>query len=76
VVFLSCRIPPRLQDFPSRESAGPVQRLYSKKNMVYGTLYAGVDYNSSYLIVNSIVSYPYPHYKGTGAEWEKSLLLV
>jgi hypothetical protein len=28
-------------------------RLYSKKNVVYGTPYAGVDYNSAILIVNS-----------------------
>jgi hypothetical protein len=30
------------------------QRLYSKKNIVY----AGVDYNSNYLIVYLIVSFP------------------
>jgi hypothetical protein len=35
-----------------------ILRLYSKKNMVYGTLCAGADYNSHYLMVNSIVSYP------------------
>jgi hypothetical protein len=47
-------------------------RLYSKKNLVYGT-YAGVDYNSLYLIV----SYPPPlKYKGKGVEWERFLLLV
>jgi hypothetical protein len=42
--------------------------------------YAGVDYNSSYLIVNSVVSYPmdniHPHYKGTGVELRRSLQLV
>ncbi len=39
--------------------------------------YAGVDYNSPNLIVNSIVSYPiHPHYKGKRVEWGKSLLLV
>jgi hypothetical protein len=37
--------------------------------------YAGVDFNSSYLIVNSVVSYP-PHYKVKGVEWGRSLLLV
>ncbi len=34
----------------------------------------GVDNNSPYLIVNSVVSYPY--YRGTGVEWGRSLLLV
>ncbi len=38
--------------------------------------YAGVDYNSPYLIVNSVVSYPPPCYKRKGVEWGKSLLLV
>ncbi len=37
-------------------------RLYSKKNMVYMGPYAGDDFNSPYLIVNSVVRYP-PHYK-------------
>jgi|688.fasta_scaffold1067690_1 hypothetical protein len=37
------------------------QRLHSKKNMVYSMGHAGVDYNSTYLIV----SYP-PHNKGKG----------
>ncbi len=36
-----------------------VLRLYSKKNMVYGTL-CEVDYNSPYLIVNSVGSYAPP----------------
>jgi hypothetical protein len=36
-----------------------LQRLYSKKNMVYRTQ-AGVDFNSPFLIVNSVVSYPSP----------------
>jgi hypothetical protein len=36
-----------------------VQRLYSKKTWRMGP-YAGVDYNSSYLKVNSVVSYPPP----------------
>ena len=40
------------------------QRLYSKKNIVY----AGVDYNSNYLIVYFIVSYPPPQ--------QRSLLLA
>ncbi len=31
-------------------------------------LYAGVDCSSPYLIVNSVVSYIYPHYKGKGVE--------
>jgi hypothetical protein len=35
--------------------------------------YAGVDYNSPYLIVNSVVSYP-PHYKWKGVEWENLYL--
>jgi hypothetical protein len=34
--------------------------------MVYGTLYAGVDYDSPYLIVNSVVSYPPPLQRGRG----------
>ncbi len=39
--------------------------------------YAGVDYNSLYLLVNSVVSYPFhTHYKGKGAEWGRSFLLV
>ncbi len=33
------------------------KRLHSKKNMVYGP-YVGVDYNSPYLIVNSVASFP------------------
>jgi hypothetical protein len=37
--------------------------------------YAGVDYNSPYLIVNSLVSYS-PHYKGKGVDLGRSLLLV
>jgi hypothetical protein len=36
--------------------------------------YAGVDFNSSFLMGNSVVSYP--HYKGKGVEWARSLLLV
>jgi hypothetical protein len=32
-------------------------------------LYAVADYNSSYLIVNSVVNYPPPLYKGKG--WSK-----
>jgi hypothetical protein len=37
--------------------------------------YAGVDYNSPYIIVNSLVSYP-PHYKGKGVKWGRSFLEV
>jgi hypothetical protein len=38
-----------------------IQRLFSKKNMLYGMgSYAGVDCNSPYLIVNSVVTYPPP----------------
>jgi hypothetical protein len=37
--------------------------------------YARVEYNRTYLIVLSVVSYP-SHYKGKGVEWGRSLLLV
>jgi hypothetical protein len=37
--------------------------------------YAGVDYNSPYLIVNSGVTI-HNHYKGKCVEWGSSLLLV
>jgi hypothetical protein len=47
-------------------SVDAVQRLYSKKNMVYVTL-AGVDYYySPYLIVYSLVSYPPPRQREKG----------
>jgi hypothetical protein len=40
------------------------QSLYSKKNIVS---YAGVDHNSPYLVVNTVVSYPStPTTKGKG----------
>ncbi len=47
-------------------------RLYSNKNMVYGT---GVDYKSLCLIVNFVVSYP-PLLQRKGVEGGRSLLLV
>ncbi len=39
------------------------QSLYSKKNIVP---YAGVDHNSPYLIVNTVVSYPPPQQRERG----------
>jgi hypothetical protein len=41
------------------------QRVYSKKNNVP---YAEVDHNSPYLIVNSVVSYPFPLQRERGGE--------
>jgi hypothetical protein len=39
--------------------------------------YAGVDYSSPYLIVNSVVSYTYnTQEEGKGVEWGRSFLLV
>jgi hypothetical protein len=46
-----------------------------KENLGVMGPYAGVDYNSPYLIVNYAVSYP-PPLQGKGVEWRKSLLLV
>ncbi len=37
---------------------------------------AGVGYNSLYLIVSSVVSYPPPLQRERGVEWGRSLLLV
>jgi hypothetical protein len=34
-------------------------------------LYAGIDYNSPYLIVNSVVSYPPPPPPTKGKEWSR-----
>ncbi len=48
-----------------KQNAGTV----SKENIVYKT-YAGVDYNSPNLIVNSVVSYPPPTTKGKGRSGE------
>ncbi len=45
--------------------------LYSKKNMGYWT-YAGVDYNSPYLTVNSVVSYPPLLTRERGEVWKIS----
>jgi hypothetical protein len=41
-------------------------------------IYAGVDCDSPYLIVNSVVSYttPPPPHKGRGVEWGRTLQLV
>jgi hypothetical protein len=54
-----------------------LQRLYSKKNMVYimGP-YAGVDYGSPYLISQLHSQLSAPNYKGRGVERGTSLLLV
>ncbi len=38
--------------------------------------YVGVDYNSPYLIANSVVGCVHPLYKGKGGQWGRSLLLV
>ncbi len=49
--------------FQKRHSSTVIQRLCSKKNMLCGMgpyPYAGVDYNSPYLIVNSIVIFRCP----------------
>ncbi len=46
----------------SEKGSHGVQRLYSKKNIVYGP-YAEVNYNSPYLKVSSTT-------KGKGLRWE------
>ncbi len=39
-------------------------RLYSKEKHGYGTLYAGVEYKSPYIVVNSVISYPLQRERG------------
>ncbi len=57
-------------------SNAPTETVFKEKHgVLYGTLDAGVDFNSLYFIVNSVVSYPPPLQRERG-EWERSLLLV
>jgi len=52
------------------------ETVFKEKHDVWDPTYAGVDFNSPYLIVNSIASYPPPLYKGEEVQWERYLLLV